>query len=147
MTKTQNFNQIAEDFEFLDDWDDRYKYLIELGSALEPLDEGERNARTKVQGCVSQVWIVGEAEPGSDPVMRFRGDSDAHIVRGLIAVALAIFSGKHAREILETDEMQMFSRLNLSEHITPQRSNGLRSMVARIKAEAREALARHGADA
>ncbi|MEZ5872386.1 MAG: SufE family protein [Nitratireductor sp.] len=131
---------IIEDFEFLDDWEDRYKYLIELGNGLAPLDSSEKTTETKVQGCVSQVWIVSEAHNGADPVLTFRGDSDAHIVRGLIAVTLAIFSGKHASEIRATDESTVFSRLHLEEHITPQRSNGLRSMVARIKREAENAL-------
>ncbi|MCG6859148.1 MAG: SufE family protein [Salaquimonas sp.] len=135
-----DINTIVEDFEFLDDWDDRYRYLIELGNGLEPLDEAEKNAATKVQGCVSQVWIVTDVGEGDDPVLRFRGDSDAHIVRGLIAVALALFSGRQASQIAGTDESEVFDRLHLSEHITPQRSNGLRSMVARIKAEAAKAL-------
>lgn len=133
---------IVEDFEFLDDWDDRYKYLIELGNGLEPLSDAERTPQSKVQGCVSQVWIVCEAGEGEDPVLTFRGDSDAHIVRGLIAITLALFSGKRASQIAATDEREVFDRLRLSEHITPQRSNGLRSMVARIKAEATGALAR-----
>ena len=141
MADGPDIETIIEDFEFLDDWEDRYKYLIELGNQLEPLAEEEKTAATKVQGCVSQVWIVSEKSDGSDPQIRIRGDSDAHIVRGLIAVALAVFSGKPASAILATDEATVFSRLNLQEHITPQRSNGLRSMVARIKREAEQALA------
>lgn len=138
-----DIQSIVEDFEFLDDWDDRYKYLIELGNGLEPLLEAEKNAATKVQGCVSQVWLVSEpaGRPDeADPVLHFRGNSDAHIVRGLIAVTLAIFSDRRASEIVATNEAEIFGRLRLTEHITPQRSNGLRAMVARIKAEAKRAL-------
>jgi len=135
------FDSIVEDFEFLDDWDDRYKYLIELGDKLEPLTDTERNPATKVQGCVSQVWLVSAAGEGSDPEIVFRGDSDAHIVRGLIAVALAAYSGRRASEIAAANPDEVFGRLNLSEHITPQRSNGLRAMIKRIKSEAETALA------
>ena len=142
MNASADIDAIVEDFEFLDDWDDRYKYLIELGNGLEPLADTEKNPQSKVQGCVSQVWIVSEASGGDDPVLTFRGDSDAHIVRGLIAVTLALFSGKQASQIAATDEREVFDRLQLSEHITPQRSNGLRAMVARIKEEAARALAK-----
>lgn len=136
MNAPVNLDTILEDFEFLEDWDDRYKYLIELGNGLEPLADDEKTPASKVQGCVSQVWIVTDAGDGADPVLTFRGDSDAHIVRGLIAITLALFSGRRASEITATDEREVFDQLKLSEHITPQRSNGLRSMVARIKAEA-----------
>lgn len=138
---TQSFDEIVEDFEFLDEWDDRYKYLIELGDRLEPLGEDERNPQTKVQGCVSQVWLVSATGEGSDPVIMFRGDSDAHIVRGLIAVALAAYSGRKASEIAAADPDEVFARLNLSEHITPQRSNGLRAMIKRMRTDAGTALA------
>lgn len=131
---------ILDDFEFLDDWEDRYKYLIELGDGLEPLSEEEKNQRTKVQGCVSQVWIVSHQSGGADPILTFRGDSDAHIVRGLIAVVLALFSGKSASEISVINEADTLGKLNLSEHISPQRSNGLRSMIERIKREARQVV-------
>lgn len=124
---------IAENFEFLDDWEDRYKYLIELGNALEPFPESCRDSAHKVNGCVSQVWIVANYPDGEDPIINFKGDSDAHIVRGLIAITLAIFSGRTANEIAEIDEQVHFQRIGLQEHITPQRSNGLRSMVNRIK--------------
>lgn len=140
MTDT-SFEAIVDDFEYLDDWDDRYKYLIELGNGLAPLEDSERNPATKVQGCVSQVWIVAERGTGDNPVLTFRGDSDAHIVRGLIAVALALFSGKRASQIAQTDSDTVFGRLDLKEHISPQRSNGLRSMIKRIKQEASLALA------
>jgi cysteine desulfuration protein SufE len=134
-------DEIIGNFEFLDDWDDRYRYLIELGSGLEPLSEAEHSAANKVQGCASQVWIVMQRGEGADPVINLRGDSDAHIVRGLVAVVIAIFSGKRASRISATDEADVFEALKLAEHITPQRSNGLKSMVARIKQEARQAIA------
>lgn len=136
-----SFEAIVEDFEYLDDWDDRYKYLIELGNGLDPLTASEHNSVNKVQGCVSQVWIVAERGEGDDPALTFRGDSDAHIVRGLIAVALALFSGNKASQIAAIDSEAVFGRLDLKEHISPQRSNGLRSMIKRIKQEASLALA------
>jgi cysteine desulfuration protein SufE len=136
-----DIDTIIENFEFLDDWDDRYRYLIELGGNLAPLSDAEHSQANKVQGCASQVWIVSERGEGADPVLTFRGDSDAHIVRGLVAVVLSIFSGKRASRIANTDETEIFRKLRLSEHITPQRSNGLRSMVARIKHEAQQAVA------
>jgi cysteine desulfuration protein SufE len=140
---TDNIDTIVEDFELLDDWEDRYKYLIELGDALVPISDSEKTGDTKVQGCVSQVWIISNHQEGDDPVITFRGDSDAHIVRGLIAIVLAIFSGKSASQITEIDESTIFDRIHLSEHITPQRSNGLRSMVKRIKQEAMNAQPAH----
>jgi cysteine desulfuration protein SufE len=136
-----DLDTIVGNFEFLEDWDDRYRYLIELGGNLAPLTEAEHSPANKVQGCASQVWIVGERGEGADPVLTFRGDSDAHIVRGLIAIVLALFSGRRASQIAATDETEVFHKLRLSEHITPQRSNGLRSMVARIKHEAQQAVA------
>lgn len=135
-----NIDEIISNFEYLDDWDDRYKYLIELGDTLRPFPADLQNAQTKVQGCVSQVWIACEVGEGRDPTINFIGTSDAHIVRGLIAVTLAIFSGKNASEIASINEQEIFNQLDLSEHITPQRSNGLRSMVARIKEIAQGAL-------
>lgn len=131
--------EIVENFEFLDDWEDRYKYLIELGNQLEPFPEIERTDQNKVQGCVSQVWVTTHIDEGDDPIVNIYGDSDAHIVRGLVAIALAIFSGKHVSEILAINETALFDRIGLSEHITPQRSNGLRSLVARIKSHAQAA--------
>jgi cysteine desulfuration protein SufE len=138
-----NIDDIVENFALLDDWDDRYRYLIELGRGLEPLPEGARTDRNKVQGCASQVWLDTTARPDGQggPVLCFVGDSDAHIVRGLIAILLALYSGKNARQILEADAIGLFERLGLREHLTPQRSNGFRSMVDRIQADARGALA------
>lgn len=132
---------IEDDFGLLDDWEDRYRYVIELGRDLEPLPDDARNAKTKVQGCVSQVWLVTQAADGADPVLTFIGDSDAHIVRGLVAIMIALYSGKHASEIARTDAEATLKRLGLDEHLTPQRSNGLRSMVARIRRDAAAALA------
>ncbi len=135
-----NIDEIIDNFSVLDDWEDRYRYLIELGRGLEPLQDGERTPGTKVRGCASQVWLISEAErEGTDATLHFRGDSDAHIVRGLIAVLFALYSGKRAGEILKTDEKAVFAKLGLNSHLTPQRSNGLASMVARIKADAASA--------
>jgi cysteine desulfuration protein SufE len=137
-----SFDDILADFELLDDWEDRYRYVIELGRSLEPLSEAEHNAKNKVQGCVSQVWLATTVEPDSgSPRLAFRGDSDAHIVRGLIAILFALYSGKRADAILDLDANRMLDRLHLTEHLTPQRSNGLMAMVKRIRAEAIEAMA------
>ena len=135
--------EIVSIFSLLDEWDDRYRYVIELGRSLPPLEERDRNASNKVQGCASQVWLATEVKPdGADgPVLSFSGDSDAHIVRGLIAILFAIYSGKHAREILGTDAVALFEQMGLREHLTPQRSNGFRSMVQRIKSDAMAAMA------
>ena len=136
-------DEIIENFSLLDEWDDRYRYVIELGRSLAPLDERDRRAANKVQGCASQVWLSTTVRPdGRDgPVLSFAGDSDAHIVRGLIAILFAIYSGKHARDILATDAIALFERMGLREHLTPQRSNGFRAMVERIKSDARAAMA------
>ncbi|KQT88216.1 SufE family protein [Aurantimonas sp. Leaf443] len=137
----QTFEEITADFEYLDDWEDRYRYLIELGRALPPMPEGTQDEAHKVRGCVSQVWLDSVSDGASPPRLTFTGESDAHIVRGLVAVALALFSGRSAPEILAVDAEAAFARLGLKEHLTPQRSNGLRSMVGRIKADAERALA------
>jgi len=126
---------IRDDFALLDDWEDRYRYILELGRTLEPLDEAERNDATKVQCCVSQVWIVGEARP--DGKLHFRGDSDSHLVRGLIAITLALFSDRPPAAILAEDPRATFTELGLEGHLTPQRSNGVRSMIERIRGDAR----------
>ncbi|MDF2996346.1 MAG: cysteine desulfuration protein SufE [Xanthobacteraceae bacterium] len=133
---------IIDDFELLDSWDDRYRYLIELGRKLPPFPEEERTDARKVQGCASQVWLVSRTEgEAGDPKIDFVGDSDAHIVRGLIAILLAIYSGQSASAIARIDPAAVFDRIGLRDHLTPQRSNGLRSMVERIRTEARSALA------
>jgi cysteine desulfuration protein SufE len=135
-------DEIIDNFALLDEWDDRYRYLIELGRTLVPLPEGARTDTNKVQGCASQVWLSTGVRPdgAGGPVLDFVGDSDAHIVRGLIAVLFALYSGKPAREILKTDAIALFERLGLREHLTPQRSNGFRSMVNRIQRDAQAAL-------
>jgi cysteine desulfuration protein SufE len=138
-------DEISENFAILDEWDDRYRYLIELGRMLPPLPEAARNDANKVQGCASQVWLTTGVAPGpSGPVLSFTGDSDAHIVRGLIAILFAMYSQKPARDIVATDALAVFDRLGLREHLTPQRSNGLKSMVGRIRDDARNALAAAG---
>ena len=137
--------RILDDFGILDSWDDRYRYVIELGRTLPPFPETARTEANKVQGCASQVWFVSEQRPaknGGGPVVEFRGDSDAHIVKGLIAILFALYSGQPAKHILDTDAIALFNRLGLKEHLTPQRSNGFRSMVERIRADARTALAK-----
>ena len=138
-----DIEEIKDNFALLDEWDDRYRYVIELGRTLEPLPEAEHSLANKVQGCASQVWLSTRVTPGKsgEPVLSFVGDSDAHIVRGLIAILFALFSGKTAREILQTDAVAVFDSLGFREHLTPQRSNGLRSMVERVKVDARNALA------
>jgi cysteine desulfuration protein SufE len=136
-------DEIVDNFSLLEDWDDRYRYVIELGRALSPLAERDRTEANKVQGCASQVWLATTVHPNGQggPMLTFSGDSDAHIVRGLIAILFAMFSGKQARAILSTDAIAGFERLGLREHLTPQRSNGFRSMVERIRADAQAALA------
>jgi cysteine desulfuration protein SufE len=134
---------IQSDFEFLDDWEDRYRYVIELGRALEPLADADRADANKVQGCASQVWlatIIGPDGGNNGPRLKFKGDSDAHIVRGLIAILFAIYSEKTADEILNTDAHAIFNDLGLGEHLTPQRSNGFVAMVERIRTDATRAL-------
>lgn len=131
---------IRDDFAFLDEWEDRYRYVIDLGAALPAFPEAFRTDAQKVPGCVSQVWLITEVGPGVDPVLEFRGDSDAHIVRGLVAIVLALFSGRRASDILATDAEAVLKDLGLDEHLSPQRANGLRSMVKRIKRDAEASL-------
>lgn len=129
-----SFDEIAETFEFLDDWEDRYRYVIELGKAMPDMDPALQVDATRVHGCASQVWIAPEVE-GSGPasVISFTGTSDAMIVRGLIAILHALYSGRTATEILERDAVEVFTSLGLDQHLSSQRSNGLRAMVARIR--------------
>ena len=129
-------DQILEDFAYLDEWEDRYRYVIELGKALPDLPDSDKTADNKVRGCASQVWMVSEPGPGADPVITIRGDSDAHIVRGLVAIVLAIYSGKRASEIASLDALEIFRSIGMIEHLSAQRANGLRSMVNRIQSEA-----------
>ena len=137
-----SYDDIVADFEFLDEWEDRYRYVIELGRTLEPLPEDAHNDTNKVQGCVSQVWLetVVKKTPDGDAVLHFKGDSDAHIVSGLVAIMLKLFSGQTAQKILETDANAALKQLGLDEALTPQRSNGLASMIQRIKSDAQNAL-------
>jgi len=136
-------DDIVENFALLDQWDDRYRYVIELGRTLAPLADAAHIEANKVRGCASQVWLLTHVKPdgGAGPTLTFEGDSDAHIVRGLIAILFALYSGKHAKDILAIDPEAMFEKLGLRENLTPQRSNGLRAMVERIRAEAKAALA------
>jgi cysteine desulfuration protein SufE len=136
-------DEIRDNFALLEEWDDRYRYVIELGRTLEPMPEVEHSAANKVQGCVSQVWLSKRVDRGGGqaPVLKYRGDSDAHIVRGLIAILLTLYSGRTPQEILATDATSVFDEFGFRDHLTPQRSNGLRSMVERIRTDARAALA------
>jgi cysteine desulfuration protein SufE len=140
---TMTIDEIRDNFALLDDWDDRYRYVIELGRTLDPMPEAEHSAANKVQGCASQVWLAKQVDLGqpSQPLLKYLGDSDAHIVRGLIAILLTLYSGHTPQEIISTDAIAVFDELGFREHLTPQRSNGLRAMVERIRSDAREALA------
>jgi len=138
-----DIDEIIENFELLDEWDDRYRYVIELGRELPPLADEAHTETNKVRGCASQVWLVTHVTPdgAAGPTLSFDGDSDAHIVRGLIAILFALYSGKPAKDILDIDPEAVFTQLGLRENLTPQRSNGLRSMVERIQNDAKAALA------
>ncbi|MFN3686851.1 SufE family protein [Salinarimonas sp.] len=137
-----NFDEIVSNLEFLDDWEERYRYVIELGRMLPELPAEAHNEANKVHGCASQVWLETQVDrSGPDPVLAFRGDSDAHIVRGLVALLVALYSGRPASEIARTDAVEVFDRLGLREHLTPQRSNGVRAMVERIRRDAVAAAA------
>lgn len=134
-------DDIIDNFALLDEWDDRYRYVIELGRGMDPLPDIHRCDANKVPGCASQVWLGTSARfEDEQPVLHFCGDSDAHIVRGLVAILLAVVSGKPADQILAADPIALFDRLGLREHLTPQRSNGFRSMVTRIRTDAQQAL-------
>jgi cysteine desulfuration protein SufE len=138
---SQSLEQLREDFRYLDDWEDRYKHVIELGRALPPMPDALKSAATKVNGCASQVWIHSTVSSSSDgPRLHLVGDSDALIVKGLIAIAFMVYAPLTAAEVAATDAVPIFAELGLQDHLTPQRSNGLASMVARIKSDARLAL-------
>jgi cysteine desulfuration protein SufE len=135
-------DEIRDNFALLDEWDDRYRYVIELGRMLAPMPEAEHSAVNKVNGCASQVWLSKQIDRSkNEPHLNYLGDSDAHIVRGLIAILLTLYSGHTPQQILATDAIAVFDEFGFREHLTPQRSNGLRAMVERIRADAREALA------
>jgi len=136
-------DEIRDNFALLDEWDDRYRYVSELGRTLEPMPEAEHSAANKVQGCTSQVWLSRRLnrDDAGQPLLEYLGDSDAHIVRGLVAILLTLYSGHTPRQILATDALAVFDEFGFREHLTPQRSNGLRAMVERIRSDARAALA------
>jgi len=138
-----DFDSIREDFASLDDWEDRYRYVIELGHELEPLPEAAHNDLNKVRGCVSQVWLELEerANGVGEKLLHYRGDSDSHLVRGLIAIAIALFSDQPPERILTIDARGAFRTLGLEQHLTPQRSNGVRAMIERIRSDAAAAAA------
>ena len=133
-----DFETIRDDFASLDDWEDRYRYVIELGHTLEPLGEAAHNESNKVRGCVSQVWLEREARTRADgqAILHYRGDSDSHLVRGLIAISISLFSDRAPKQILAVDALGAFRALGLEQHLTPQRSNGARAMIERIRADA-----------
>ena len=135
-------DEIISNFELLDEWEDRYRYLIELGRGLEPLSEQAHCEENKVRGCASQVWLetTRTQNEAGIPVLVFKGDSDAHIVKGLIALALTLYSGREAADIVSIDPKQLFEKFGLAAHLSHQRANGLRAMVDRIKAEAQSCL-------
>ena len=135
----QELEALSAEFDLLDDWEERYRHVIDLGRALESLSEAERNDANKVRGCASQVWLVREADVGNR--LRFRGDSDAHIVRGLIAILLRLYSGREPDEVLDFDARAGFERLGLAGALSAQRTNGLYSMVERIRRDAEAARA------
>ncbi|WP_296598777.1 SufE family protein [Phenylobacterium sp.] len=139
MTIETALAELRDEFELLGDWEERYRYVIELGKDLAPLSDDERTDPYKVRGCASQVWLV--TEPQADGTLAFRGDSDAHIVRGLIAIVLRLYSGHTPAEILAFDAKAAFEQLGLAGALSTQRSNGLASMVARIRRDAEAALA------
>lgn len=137
MSTPTDFVEISENLSFLDDWEDRYRYLIELGQKLTPISDEERSLDNKVQGCVSQVWlVVDDVENGDQSTLVFRGDSDAMIVKGLVAILVALHSNTTAQQIAATDAIAVLDELGLREHLTAQRSNGLVAMVQRIQTEA-----------
>jgi cysteine desulfuration protein SufE len=133
-------DDIKDNFALLDEWDDRYRYVIELGRTLAPMAAEDHSAENKVNGCASQVWLARSVirDASGAELLHYVGDSDAHIVRGLIAILLVLYSDKPPAKILETDALAVFAQLGLGEHLTPQRSNGFRAMVERIRRDARE---------
>ena len=136
-----SFNNIIDDFEFLENWEDKYKYIIDMGSSLAALKSNDYNDDNKVEGCASQVWlVVEENNKQGKTILKFKGDSDAYIVKGLIAIIFALFSEKTPSEILEIDPMSELKKLNLEENISQQRSNGLTAMINRVFSEAKKRI-------
>jgi cysteine desulfuration protein SufE len=140
-------DELVENFEFLDDWEDRYRYIIDLGRKLPDFDEADKNEQNRIQGCTSQAWLIAEVSSDPEPVLSFRADSDAHIVRGLLAVLLSIYSARTAEEILAVDIKDVLRRLDFETQISPNRANGFNSAIERIRNLARlNAKARTEAD-
>lgn len=145
MDYPEAIQDLVDNFALLDDWEERYRYVIELGKALPGLPEPEKTEENRVKGCTSQVWLVEEREGApADPVLIYRGDSDAFIVRGLVAIVMAFYSGRKASEIAKADALALFTELGFQQHLSPQRSNGLRSMIERIRRDATQVLASAG---
>lgn len=141
-TALPSIDEIKDAFALIDDWEERYRYLIEIGKALPGLPEAQRTEDNRVKGCASNVWVVTHVDrPGPDAVIRFDGESDAHIVKGLVALTLAYYSGRPAREVATDDAFGLFRSFGLEQHLTPQRSNGVRSMIDRIRRDAAAATA------
>ena len=140
MTTPAHIQELIDDFEFMDDWEERYMHVIDLGKDLKALTPDEHNDDTRVKGCVSQVWLVKDQDPEASDRLFYRGDSDAHIVKGLVAIMIHIFSGQSAETILEINIEDIMKRLGLSEHLSLQRSNGLKAMIGRIQQDAKALL-------
>ena len=136
-----NVDELVENFSQLGPWEERYRYLIELGRKLPPMTDAEKTEASKVRGCMSQVWLVSQLQPGPPARLEFRGDSDAHIVKGLVALLFKLYSGRTPAEILALDVRSVFERLGLESHITMNRRNGFYAMVERIRALAENAAA------
>lgn len=140
MTYPEHIQDMIDDFAFMDDWEERYMHVIDLGKDLTALSPEEHNDDTRVKGCVSQVWLVKDPDPQNSARLFYRGDSDAHIVKGLVAIMVHIFSGQTAETILATDIEDIMGKLGLSEHLSLQRSNGLKAMIGRIQQDAKAQL-------
>ena len=139
-----DIDEIIETFELLDDWEQRYQFIIDLGKKLPPMAAADKNERTKVEGCVSNVWLTSALVPNDPPALHFTVDSDAFIVRGLAYLLLTIYSGRAPQAILATDAGEIFHRLGLDAHLSPTRANGLHAMTERIRAVAREVAGASG---
>jgi cysteine desulfuration protein SufE len=140
MDYPENVKEMINDFQFLTDWEDRYMHVIDMGKLLPSLNETEKTDTNKVKGCVSQVWLISNISDGPDPMLNFRGDSDAHIVKGLVAITLEIFSNRKSSEILSLNAIEILRELGLDEHLSLQRANGLKAMITKIKDYAQDAL-------
>lgn len=141
-----SIDDILENFDLYDDWEDRYRFVIELGRELPPFPDAARTEENRVRGCTSRVWLISRLE-GNPPVLTLEGDSDAHIVKGLVAILLSLYSGKTPAEILKIDAKALLGKLGLEAHLSPMRTNGLYSMVERIRAIAADSLAERAATA